>query len=131
MAIILSVIFGYLAFGWIIPGFPRKVWRITLFRVLLALDQLGNVLPIPYIGFGFPDESWSGRAGRALATGRQHFWVKSFCKTLDYVFEKLVGEKEHCKNSIEPDERFNERFELFPWYKLTDEEKELKRKAER
>lgn len=82
---------------------------IWFFRLLLALDQLANVLLL-----GFPDESISGRLGRAHMSGRPK-WYAQYGKVLvDWIFSPF--EKDHCVASVEFEDNFDKRFELWCWH---------------
>lgn len=104
----------------------RKWARIAIFRLLLAIDQLANAILL-----GFPDESISGRVGRAIASGRPKDWVRPIRDILDYVFLKLFNDPDHCNTSQEPEERFEERYEIWCWYHLNEEDRQRKAQATR
>jgi hypothetical protein len=82
-----------------------------LYNLGLGLDQFVNVLLL-----GDPDESLSGRLGRALISGKPKFWVPPMAKANDWLWEKLAGELDHCVASVEPEERPHEK-ELWSWIK--------------
>jgi hypothetical protein len=85
--------------------------KLTIYRIFLAIDQLLNVFLL-----GFPDESISGRTGRAMATGRPKWFVPYVHRFINGLFD-LLGENHHCESAVEPEENFNERLELWRWYK--------------
>ncbi|QFU04597.1 hypothetical protein FIU82_06145 [Pseudoalteromonas sp. THAF3] len=68
---------------------------LQLFRLLISIDQLANVL----IG-GKPDETISSRAGKGRLRGSFFWSVAADC--IDLIF--LPFESNHCYNSIEWDE---------------------------
>lgn len=81
------------------------------YNLLLAYDQFLNAVLL-----GDPDESISGRTGRALVSGRAKWWVPSLGRIIDFIFLLLAREPNHVKNSIEPEERPMEK-ELWSWIK--------------
>jgi hypothetical protein len=81
-----------------------------LFNIALGLDQFVNVLLL-----GDPDDSISGRCGRAMASGKPKSGVKILAPIVDYIFLKLFDEKDHCKDSIEPEEQMY--YEIWDWHK--------------
>jgi hypothetical protein len=80
-----------------------------LYNLGLGIDQFVNVLLL-----GDPDESLSGRMGRAILSGRPKWWVKPCAKANDWLWLVLVGEKDHSINAVEPEERPYEK-ELWSW----------------
>ena len=64
----------------------RYFWNI-----LISIDQFANTV----LG-GFPDETISSRAGKAMREGKA--WGCVLCKILN------LFENEHCAKSIEADE---------------------------
>lgn len=62
-----------------------------LWNILISLDQFANTV----LG-GFPDETISSRAGKAMREGKA--WGCVLCRFLN------LFENEHCVKSIEPDE---------------------------
>jgi hypothetical protein len=82
-----------------------------LYNLALAFDQFINALLL-----GDPDESISGRTGRAIASGRAKWFVKPLGCYIDFIFSLLFGEKEHVKNAIEPEEKPHLK-ELWSWIK--------------
>lgn len=81
-----------------------------VFNLFLGLDQLLNVLLL-----GDPDESISGRCGRAIKYGTQKFWVGPLADAIDWFFLTVFREANHIMNSVEPEERPHEK-ELWKWY---------------
>ena len=81
-----------------------------LFNLLLSLDQLLNVILL-----GDPDDSLSGRCGRAVLSGRPKFWVTPLMHVMDFLFLTLAGEENHCLSSVEPEELMKK--ELWRWSK--------------
>jgi len=82
-----------------------------LYNLGLGLDQFTNVLLL-----GDPDESLSGRLGRAKLSGRPKYWVEPMAKVNDKIWKFVTGEENHCVNSVEPEERPFEK-ELWSWIK--------------
>ena len=68
-----------------------------LWNVAKALTQLFNALT-----GGNEDQSFSGRTGIAFLLNKR--WAKIVKPLIDWVFNKIKGEKDHCENSIEWDE---------------------------
>jgi hypothetical protein len=81
-----------------------------IYNNALAIDQYLNAVLL-----GDPDESISGRTGRAIASGKPKWWVKPFGWFLDKLFEVLFNEKDHVLNAIEPEELVDK--ELWSWIK--------------
>lgn len=79
--------------------------RRYLKNVLIAIDQLANA-----IMFGDPDETISSKLGKAMR-GNYGIGIKyllyPFYKLVNAVFY-ILGEKNHCENSIEYDEGEND-----------------------
>jgi len=82
-----------------------------LYNLVLGMDQFLNVIIL-----GDPDESLSGRTGRAILSGRPKWFVKPFQKVIDGLAYVLAGEVDHCINAVEPEERPFEK-ELWSWIK--------------
>lgn len=80
-----------------------------LYNLILSLDQLLNVLLL-----GDPDESISGRTGRAMASGKPKRFVPVMASFLDWLFWVIFKEENHVQNAIEPEERPHEK-ELWRW----------------
>ena len=70
-------------------------------RLLIALDQFGNVLA----GGDNPDETISSAVGRKALAGRR--WALLAERVIDALFLRLTGERGHCRANIEWDERKN------------------------
>jgi hypothetical protein len=87
------------------------MFKQYLYNLGLGLDQFVNVLLL-----GDPDESLSGRIGRAILSNRPKFWVVPMAHALDWLAFNLAGEKDHCLNAIEHEERPHEK-ELWSWQK--------------
>lgn len=80
------------------------------FNILLGIDQFVNVLLL-----GDPDDSISGRCGRAVASGKPKWGILTFSKIIDWGALKLAGQKDHCFNSILDQEDLTH--ELWSWSK--------------
>lgn len=83
-----------------------------VYNLLLGFDQFANAVLL-----GDPDESISGRTGRAYLSGNPKWWVNPLRKHLNWVF-KFFGDYPHCENSVEQEERPYEK-ELWSWVKTT------------
>jgi hypothetical protein len=81
------------------------------YNLLLGLDQMVNVVLL-----GDPDESLSGRTGRAMMSGQAKWFVSPLSRGLDILAILLTGERDHCRNAVEPEERPKEK-ELWSWIK--------------
>lgn len=81
------------------------------YNLFLSYDQFINS-----VLFGDPDESLSGRLGRAMLSGRPKFWVRPMAVVNNFLWLKFTGEVDHCLNSVEPEERPYEK-ELWSWIK--------------
>lgn len=83
------------------------------YNLLLGVDQMANVILL-----GFPDETISGRTGRAIASGRAKWYIKLWRIILD-AGARCFGDKNHALNSIEPEDDFESRRdeELWHWSK--------------
>lgn len=62
-------------------------------NLLIALDQLGNVLA----GGNNPDETISSAVGRKAIQGRA--WALFTERHIDCLFNRLTGEVAHCRNA--------------------------------
>ena len=95
-------------------GDKLPAWGMYIFRLSLAFDQLINCLML-----GFPDESVSGRLGRANSTpGETPKWFAKYGMiVVDYIFMIICEEKNHCMNAREPEDSFGSRPELWKWSK--------------
>lgn len=80
------------------------------FNLFLGLDQLVNVLLL-----GDPDDSISGRCGRAISSGKPKWWVKPLAKLIDWGAYKLFKQEKHCIVSQEPEDAMD--YELWNWSK--------------
>jgi hypothetical protein len=80
-----------------------------IYNLGLAVDQFANVLLL-----GDPDESLSGRLGRAMLSGRPKWFVPTCAKLNDALWLLLMGEKNHCLNAVEHEECPAEK-ELWSW----------------
>ena len=80
-----------------------------LFNILVGIfDQgLNTVL------FGATDETVSSRTGRAYKSGNYKWFVPVIYHSLNFIFNKITGQKNHCIESIEP--RTNIKNELWSW----------------
>ena len=67
-------------------------------RILIALDQFGNVLA----GGNNPDETISSAVGRKAMRGVR--WALVAERAIDWLFERLTGERGHCRAVIEWEE---------------------------
>jgi hypothetical protein len=82
-----------------------------IYNLALSLDQFVNAILL-----GDPDESISGRCGRAIESGRPKWFVKPLAFVIDLLFLMVIGEEDHVKNAIEPEEYPHEK-ELWSWIK--------------
>jgi hypothetical protein len=81
-----------------------------VFNLLLSIDQYANVLLL-----GDPDETISGRTGRAMLSGRPKWFVPYAHKAINKLFNILDGQQNHCIDSVEPEETYDK--ELWSWIK--------------
>ena len=86
----------------------RGVKQYT-YNLALGLDQWINTLLL-----GDPDESISGRTGRAMASGFPKWWVPTLRTVVDWIFLTFFGEHNHCANAVEREECPAHK-ELWPW----------------
>lgn len=91
-------------------------------RIALSADQLANTFAA-----GFPDETLSARVGRAMASGKP----KTIAKILNPFINAVSFDPDHTKNAIEHDEKFNQRYEPWPWSYWSERELYEKRKMGR
>ena len=70
--------------------------KTYVYNVFLGLDQMTNVILL-----GDPDESISGRIGRAMASGRPKWFVPTIQRSLDWFALKVFKQPNHCSWSIE------------------------------
>ena len=89
----------------------NKNFKQYLYNLALSFDQSINAILL-----GDPDESISGRCGRAVASGNPKWFVVPLAKFVDLLFLVLFKEKDHVKNAIEPEEFPHEK-ELWSWIK--------------
>lgn len=82
-----------------------------IYNLILALSQFLNAILL-----GDPDESISGRLGRAHASGRAKWWVYPLLFVNDWVWRVTTGEENHSVNAVEAEERPHEK-ELWSWVK--------------
>lgn len=82
-----------------------------VFNLLLGLDQFINVVLL-----GDPDESISGRLGRAHLSGHPKLFVEPLRKLVDYGAKGLAGQHDHCVNSVESEDQIYSK-ELWSWIK--------------
>lgn len=82
-----------------------------LYNLILGLDQFINVVLL-----GDPDESISTRTSRAVRSGKAKPWVYPVAEFIDLLFYNKIWklEKDHVKNSYEPDEKAEK--ELWKWH---------------
>lgn len=80
-----------------------------IYNLALAWDQLANVILL-----GDPDDSISGRCGRALKSGKPKWWVIYLAKHIDWMFFVLFREVDHCMNAVEEGEKYD--YELWCWH---------------
>ena len=85
-----------------------------LFNIGLALDQFANTVLL-----GDPDESLSGRCGRAMMSGRPKFWVPYLASIIDWTVLLFKAEYNHCMNSVEAEETPKEK-EIWSWVKAQE-----------
>lgn len=83
------------------------------YNLMIGVDQMANVVLL-----GFPDETISGRTGRAIASGAAKWYIKLWRIVLD-AGARLFGDENHALNSIEPEDDFDKRRaeELWHWSK--------------
>lgn len=79
------------------------------FNLALAYDQWINAILL-----GDPDDSISGRCGRALKSGKPKWWVPFLAKHVDWVFLTFFNQIDHCLDSIEEGEQYT--YELWKWH---------------
>jgi hypothetical protein len=82
------------------------------YRIALSVDQTFNVFLL-----GFPDESISGRVGRAIQTGKPKSGVVTLGKVIDWIFLVFFNDENHVRNSVEPEDDFGSRYEEFKLYR--------------
>jgi hypothetical protein len=82
-----------------------------IYNLALSFDQFVNTILL-----GDPDESISGRCGRAIESGHPKWFVLPLAFLIDLLFLMVFGEEDHVKNAIEPEEQPHEK-ELWSWIK--------------
>ena len=82
-----------------------------LYNLGLGLDQFLNVILL-----GDPDESVSGRLGRAMKSGKPKWFVPTLVKINDKAWYLIRKEIDHSINAIEENETPKEK-ELWSWHK--------------
>ena len=82
-----------------------------LYNLFLSLSQLLSTI----LG-GDPDESLSGRLGRAYLSGQPRWFVTPALRLNDFLFKFLFKEQNHSINSVEWEEKPHEK-ELWSWIK--------------
>lgn len=80
-----------------------------IFNVLLGLDDLVNAVLL-----GDPDDSISGRLGRAMASGKPKFFVPPIFNFVNFVALKVFKQENHCQDAISNYPLLNE---LWSWSK--------------
>jgi hypothetical protein len=81
-----------------------------IYNILLLLDQALNVLLL-----GDPSETVSSRCGRAMASDRPILFARLLTKLINWIFGRLVGQRNHSIESIDYDENF--KYEIWSWIK--------------
>jgi len=81
------------------------------FNLMIGVDQMANVVLL-----GFPDETISGRTGRAIVSGSARWYIRIWWRILDFA-AACLGDPNHSIKSIEDEDAFNEREELWYWSK--------------
>lgn len=87
-----------------------KFIKQYLYNLGLGFDQFINVILL-----GDPDESLSGRLGRAYMSEHPKWWVVPMVHVNDYIWWVLRGEISHSLNAVEPEETRDK--ELWSWSK--------------
>jgi len=80
-----------------------------LFNLLLGIDQFANVVLL-----GDPDETISGRLGRAHLSGKAKWFVKPSKIFVDKIFNMVDGQQNHCVDSVEHEDIPHSK-ELWSW----------------
>jgi len=78
------------------------------YNLALSLDQFLNTILL-----GDPDESISGRCGRAILSNKPKFWVPMLARVIDLFFYVTFNERDHVLNAVEPEETHEK--ELWSW----------------
>lgn len=84
------------------------------YNLALSVDQHINAVLL-----GDPDETISGRTGRAILSGRAKPWVPKFGEFVDFLAEKLFGDYNHVVKSVEAEETPKVK-ELWSWIEPGD-----------
>lgn len=66
-----------------------------LLNMLMAIDQFASTI----LG-GHPDDTISQRLGRAIIAGEKSVAIKISVSIVDMLAKVLVGERDHCINSL-------------------------------
>lgn len=66
-----------------------------IFNILLGIDDLTNTILL-----GDPDDSISGRLGRAMASGKPRFFVPPIFHLVNWVALKIFKQENHCQDAI-------------------------------
>lgn len=66
-----------------------------LLNMLMAIDQFASTV----LG-GHPDDTISQRLGRAIIAGEKSVAIKISVSIVDMLAKVLVGERDHCINSL-------------------------------
>ena len=82
--------------------------RNWFLQLLIALDQLANVLVTPLHGGAWADETLSSRAWRMDQQGKP--WGRVWRPVIDGLF-RLLGQREHCRQAYRAE---RERLQLPP-----------------
>lgn len=85
------------------------------YNLLIGVDQMANVVLL-----GFPDETISGRTGRALVSGKAKWYIKAWRHVLDLGAFILGDGPNHSVRAIEHSEKFDERRDEELWHWSND-----------
>ena len=103
----LAISLGFFLLGKLFRSAMLQTYGMNL---AVSLDQLANVLLL-----GDCDETISSRTGKAVASGKAKWWVKSFGKLVDWLAWTFFKDPDHCNRAIESDEP--SKYEIWEWYK--------------
>lgn len=81
-----------------------------LFNIALAFDEFANAILL-----GDPDDTISGRCGRAIQSGKPKWFARMLAPVVDFIFLHCFDQVDHCKNAIDPNDSLDG--ELWKWYK--------------
>lgn len=114
---------GWAMSGLVMFGVGKKLRNYDLevygIRIAIAADQFANVFAA-----GFPDETISARVGRAVNSRRP----KPIAKVLNVVINTIAWfDPNHTVASIEWDEKFDQRYEPWPFQEWSQRELDAKR----